>query len=33
MTPYIIITIAFLGLMSAIPLVRYWERQDDKRDH
>jgi hypothetical protein len=31
MTPYIIVTIVAVGMLAAIPLVLYWERQDRKR--
>ncbi|ROO23782.1 hypothetical protein SAHL_16485 [Salinisphaera orenii YIM 95161] len=35
MTPYIVITIAAVGMLGAIPFVRYLERKDhdDKRRH
>jgi len=32
MSFYIAVTIGALGLLAAVPLVLYWERQDAKRD-
>lgn len=32
MTPYIVVTIAVLGMISLVPLVLYWERKDDQND-
>lgn len=32
MTPYIVITIAAVGMLAALPLVRHWERQQRKHE-
>lgn len=32
MTPYIVVTLAVVGMISLVPLVLYWERKDDESD-